>query len=77
MPTRIVKFLDNMDVLREQSNNGIDAQLKRINIKPLIANPGKSAEAFKKIILDYMFSQSSRQLIARARLEGDKLAKTL
>lgn len=77
MPTRIVKFLDNMDVLREQVSTDIDDQLKRVNLKPLIANPEKSGDAFKKIILDFMFSKKNRQLIAQARLEGVKLAESL
>jgi hypothetical protein len=77
MPTRIVKFLDEMDVLREQINVGVDEHLKKVNIKLLVNRPDKVAEAFKQIIMNYMFNKDTKQLIAKARLEGKKLAKTL
>ena len=77
MPSRIVKFLDEMDVLREQVSVDIDAQLKRVNLKPLIANPENAAAAFKEIIADFLFSKKTKSLLAQARLEGIKLSDSL
>ena len=77
MPTRIVKYLDQMDVLRGQVEVDIDELMAKINIKPMINNPGKSADMFKEIIFKYLFSASTKKIIAQARLEGVKLAETL
>lgn len=75
MPTRIVKFLNEMDVLREESNVAIDEALKNMNLKPFILNPEKAGEAFKLMVLQFIIK--NRKLIALAQLEGKKLAKTL
>jgi len=77
MPTRIVKYLNEMDVLRGQVEVDIDQLMAKINIRPMINNPGKSADMFKQIIFDYLFRASTKKIIAQARLEGVKLAETL
>ena len=55
MPSRIVKYLDEMDVLRGKVEVDIDELMAKINIRPMIKNPGKSADMFKQIIFNYMF----------------------
>jgi len=77
MPTRIVKYLDEMDVLRGQVEVDIDQLMAKINIKQILANPAGTADMFKQIIIEFMFSKSTKQLLAKARLEGVKLADTL
>ncbi len=77
MPTRIVKYLDEMDVLRGEVEVDIDELMAKINIRPMLNSPGKSADMFKKIIFEYLFSAKTKKIIALARLEGVKLAATL
>jgi len=72
MPARVHKFLDQMDYLREQSNNNVDSVLQSINIDELIRNPEKG---LKFIVLKAM--QKNAQLMLNARKEGFKFAKSL
>jgi hypothetical protein len=75
MPSRIVKFLNEMDVLRENSNIAVDEALKEVDLKPVILDPDKAGEAFKLMVVKFI--SKNRKLFAQALLEGKKLAKTL
>jgi hypothetical protein len=71
----MIKFLNEMDELREMSNVAVDEALKEVDLKPIILDPNKAGEAFKLIIVRYI--SKNRKLFAQALLEGKKLAKTL
>ena len=75
MPSRIISFLNEMDVLREKSNIAVDEALKKINLKPFILDPDKSSEVFKLLFVTFIFN--NKKLFAQAQQEGKKLARSL
>ncbi len=75
MPNRMIGFLNEMDVLREQSNVAVDEALKKINLKPFILDPSKSGELFKLLFVTFIFN--NKKLFAQAQQEGKKLAGSL
>lgn len=75
MPSRMISFLNEMDVIRKNSNQAVDEALKTVNLKPIILDPKKSGEAFKLIFLKFIIK--NKNLFAQAQLEGKKLADSL
>lgn len=72
MATRILKYLDKLDLLREQTDHKVDETLKGIDVKVLLKNPD---EAMKLIALKIIKDNSG--LFKQARIEGQELAKSL
>ncbi len=72
MPQRISKYLDNMDLLREQTDFKVDELLKKVNVKSLLIDSDK---ALKLIILTLIKENSI--LFKQAQNEGKKLARGL
>lgn len=76
MPTRILKYLDEMDILRESSNEAIDAMIARIKPRALLMQDRqKNVKMFKLLYLQYL--KDNGNLFTKARKEGEKLAKSL
>jgi hypothetical protein len=72
MPNRILKYLDEMDQLRDETDQEVDKMLKRINVKSLLIDPNRAMKVF---VLEFV--KKNNKLFKRARVEGKKLAKSL
>jgi len=72
MANRILKYLDSMDLLREQTDLKVDEILKKVNVELLLNDPEK---ALKLIVLTLIKDNSI--LFKQARDEGKKLATSL
>ncbi len=72
MANRILKYLNKMDLLRDQTDINIDKILKSVDIKFLLNNPEKAIKLISlKIIKD------NSNIFKKAQIEGQKLAKSL
>jgi hypothetical protein len=72
MPNRILKYLDEMDQLRDETDQEVDKMLKRINVKSLLIDPNRAMKVF---VLEFLKKKNG--LFKRARVEGKKLANSL
>jgi len=72
MPNRILKYLDEMDQLRDETDQEVDKMLKRINVKSLLIDPNRAMKVF---VLEFL--KKNNGLFKRARVEGKKLASSL
>lgn len=71
MPKRILTYLDNMDKLRDETDLLIDEMLKKLDINKILTD-----NQYLKI-KTLQFIKNNNNLFKSARVEGNKLAKSL
>jgi len=72
MPNRIKQYLNEMDKSRDEVDKNVDEDLKKIDIKLLIANPDKYLKLFV-----LTFIKKNNKLFLDANKHGKTLAKSL